>query len=150
MRRRRTALVAAVALAGGLQVLPVGQPRTNPPIETEIAWSSAETRALFFRACGDCHSNETRWPWYSRVAPVSWLIVEHVQHGRGTINVSAWSAERFGEDARKSAATIRDASMPPGNYLRLHRDAALTENERAVLIAGLEATMGTVEQREAE
>lgn len=121
-----------------LQLLPFGHPRTNPSVTNEVAWPDTTTRTLFFRACGDCHSNETRWPWYSGVAPVSWTVTGHVRHGRGTLNVSEWSDERFGEEARKSAQTLDDGTMPLPSYLRLHPGARLTEAERAHLRRGLE------------
>ena len=57
-----------------IQFVPYGRDHTNPPVIAEPAWDSPQTRALFFRACADCHSNETKWPWYSTIAPASWLI----------------------------------------------------------------------------
>lgn len=138
---KKSIIVAGVVVVG-IQFLPIGHARSNPPITSEITWSSAETRDLFMRACGDCHSNETRWPWYTNVAPVSWWIGEHVQHGRGTLNVSAWSEQRFGEEASESAETIREGSMPPANYLRLHPEARLSDAEAQRLIEGLAAMFG--------
>lgn len=141
---KKTLIVAGVGIVA-IQFLPVGHPRSNPPVTTEVEWSSAETRELFFRACGDCHSNESRWPWYSRVAPVSWWIAEHVRHGRGTLNVSEWSVERFGEEASEAAETVREGTMPTLDYLRMHPEARLSDSENARLIAGLEATFGVHE-----
>lgn len=138
---RKAMVMCGVAIVG-IQVLPVGHSRSNPPATTEMEWNSAETRELFFRACGDCHSNETRWPWYSRVAPVSWWLAEHVHHGRGTVNVSEWSAERFGEEASEAAETVREGTMPPSNYLWMHPEARLSGEDVGKLIEGLEATFG--------
>jgi len=121
-----------------MQFLPLGYPRSNPPILTDLAWSSQETHDLFFRACGDCHSNETVWPWYAHVAPSKWIVTGHVRHGRGTFNVSDWNEERFGEEASESSETISDGSMPPADYLRFHPDARLSDSERAALAAGLD------------
>ena len=134
----RTVGLGVLSVGVALQFLPLGYPRSNPPLGTDLAWSSPETRDLFFRACGDCHSNETRWPWYSHVAPVKWIVTGHVRHGRGTLNVSDWNEERFGEAALEASSTIRDGSMPPSRYLRLHRDARLNASERDSLIAGLD------------
>lgn len=141
---RRWLLGSGIVLGAALllQVVPVGYRPTNPPVRTELAWPDAETRDLFYRACGDCHSNETRWPWYSYVAPVRWVVTGHVRHGRGTLNVSDWSEERFGEEARESAATIRNGSMPPADYLRMHPAARLTDVESDRLIRGLVQMFG--------
>ena len=69
-----------------IQFVPYGRDHTNPPVIAEPAWDSPQTRALFFRACADCHSNETTWPWYSTIAPASWLITRDVMEGRATFN----------------------------------------------------------------
>ena len=69
-----------------IQLIPID--RTNPPVVTQVQWDSPQTQALFKRACADCHSNETVWPWYSYVAPVSWLVAHDVSEGRGRLNVS--------------------------------------------------------------
>ena len=144
MKRRGRVLAGSVAaMALGLQFLPLGHARTNPPITTEVEWPDSMTRTLFYRACGDCHSNRTEWPWYSAVAPASWLVTSHVRHGRGTLNVSEWSEERFGAEARESGETIRRGTMPLAAYLRLHRDARLSEAERDRLARGLDAVFGT-------
>lgn len=142
IRARRYSLLVAVAIALGVQLLPFGRPQTNPPVTNEIAWPDTRTKELFYQACGDCHSNETRWPWYSRIAPISWTITGHVHHGRGTLNVSDWSEERFGEEARESSRTIRDGTMPLETYLRLHPTARLTEEEKQRLSDGLDLAFG--------
>ena len=103
LRRRELALLAGVCalLAAAIQLLPVGAPRDNPPVVAEPAWDSPRTRELFVRACADCHSNQTRWPWYSRVAPASWLVAHDVAEGRRELNVSEW--QRPQEHAHESA-----------------------------------------------
>ena len=84
-------IVAALAAVGAIAIQFVRPPRTNPPIEAartlqaRLALTADETRVLE-RACRDCHSNETRWPWYSQVAPVSWWVIDHVNHGRSHFN----------------------------------------------------------------
>ncbi len=61
-----------ILLIGGIaQLVPFGRDHENPPVQAEISWDSQQTKELFFRACGDCHSNNTQWPWYSNIAPVS-------------------------------------------------------------------------------
>jgi mono/diheme cytochrome c family protein len=148
LRPRELALFAAVlvALFGLIQLLPVGAPRSNPPVVAEPAWDSPQTRQLFARACGDCHSNSTVWPWYGRVAPASWLVAHDVAEGRERLNVSEW--QRPQKDAPKAAREVREGDMPLPSYLWLHSEARLSETERQALVAGLVATFG--EKRVAE
>lgn len=128
-----------------LQALPVGGARTNPPEVATPAWDSPRTEALFRRACGDCHSNRTSWPWYSWVAPVSWIVASDVEHGREHLNVSEWNRPQ--KHARKAADEVREGEMPLPLYLVAHSEARLTEAEKAELVAGLEATFGKREER---
>ncbi|MBP1641566.1 MAG: heme-binding protein [Acidobacteria bacterium] len=132
---------ALAGLAVVIQFLPVGAPRDNPPVRDEPRWSSPRTRDLFFRSCSDCHSNQTRWPWYARVAPVSWLVAHDVQGGRSHLNVSEWNRPQ--KDADEAAEELRDGKMPLRTYLLAHPGARLSPAEKAELIAGLEATFGT-------
>lgn len=89
------------------------------------------------RACYDCHSNQTRWPWYSRVAPASWFVVNHVEHARGDLNFSEWPEydfelqEQAMEDIDKQ---ISERKMPLRSYLILHPGARLSDSDRKVLI----------------
>jgi mono/diheme cytochrome c family protein len=135
----RLALGAALMLVA-IQLVPYGRAQANPPVIAEPAWDSPGTRALFMRACADCHSNETRWPWYTAVAPASWLIARDVAEGREKLNVSEWG--RGEQDADEAADTLCEGEMPPWFYLPLHTEAALSPAERQALIAGLAATFG--------
>lgn len=132
-------LVAVVAFTILIQFIPVPGLGKDPPVVAEPAWNSAATRALAARACFDCHSNETRWPWYSRVAPVSWVVAHHVAEGRAALNFSNPAASRFGAD--RAARAVRDHAMPPFYYTWLHPDAALSPAERQTLAAGLRASL---------
>ena len=102
----------------------------------EPAWDSAQTRQLAVRACFDSHSNQTVWPWYSNVAPVSWLVQRDVQEGRRTVNYSEW--DRPQEEAGESAKTVQNGTMPPWYYPW----AGLSSAEREALVRGLQATLG--------
>lgn len=125
-----------------LQLVPVWLAQINPRVVTEPAWDSADTRALTERACFDCHSNETRWPWYSKVAPVSWLTTYDVLEGRQKLNFSEWSAVKNSEKlSREITKVLNQNEMPPNNYLLLHPAAQLTEAERQQLLDGLIATL---------
>lgn len=129
-------------LVGGLlviQLIPYGRAHDNPPVVAEPAWDSAQTRELAARACFDCHSNETSWPWYSNVAPVSWLVQYDIDEGRQQLNFSEWNRRQEGGEA---VETVRERSMPPRSYLLTHPSARLTDAELAMLADGLAATLG--------
>ncbi|HEX6765479.1 MAG TPA: heme-binding domain-containing protein [Polyangiaceae bacterium] len=128
--------VALPALLVVIQVIPYGRVHENPPVTAEPKWDSPEVRALAHRACFDCHSNETRWPWYSFVAPVSWFIANDVYGARGDLNFSEWNEE---QEVKKAPKLVRKEAMPLRPYLWLHGDAVLTSEERERLARGLEA-----------
>ena len=128
-----------------IQLVPYGRDHANPPVVQEPAWADAQTRALAVRACYDCHSNETAWPWYSHVAPLSWLAQRDVDEGRRKLNFSEW--DRPQKEARESAKTVRKGEMPPWFYTLIQRDARLGAAEAQALIAGLDATLGTKDRK---
>jgi cytochrome c551/c552 len=113
---------------------------TNPPVVAEPQWDSPQTRALAQRACFDCHSNETVWPWYSRIAPPSWLVVFDTIRGRNHLNFSEWGIGRSGRGMGESAEQIQRGAMPPAIYLTMHPNAALNAAEKQQLIDGLNAS----------
>jgi len=123
-----------------LQLLPFGRLGANPPVTRDAPWPNGRARELAVAACYDCHSNQTRRPLYSRVAPFSWLVARDVEQGREKLNFSTW--EGSGGDARDAAETIVEGSMPPRRYLPLHPDARLTEDERRLLVQALEGMGG--------
>lgn len=125
-------MLAAALL--GMQLIPVQ--RTNPPIEDAVEWSPPHAREIFYRSCADCHSNETQWPWYSRIAPVSWAVARHVRKGRHDLNISVPDEV----DVSEAVDSIRDGSMPPRYYLLTHPRARLSEDDKAALISGLKET----------
>ncbi len=137
------ALVVAVPLVLFLavQLIPVWLLQTNPPVVAEPTWDSPQTQALAKRACYDCHSNETAWPLYSRVAPISWLVMLDTVRGRRHLNFSEWDAARSGRRVREIGEVISEGSMPPQLYLLTHPAAQLTEAEKQQLIEGLQASL---------
>lgn len=132
-------LLAGLLLA--IQLVPYGWNHTNPAVVAEPKWDTPRTRELFFRACADCHSNATKWPLYSRVAPVSWLVASDVEEGRSKLNVSEWNRPQ--KDAHEAAEELQKGAMPLPIYLPLHPDARLSTGEKAELVAGLAATLGS-------
>ena len=137
--------LAVVAVLGfGIQLIPFGHDHTNPPVVTETNWDSQQTRDLFYRACADCHSNETKWPWYSNIAPISWLVQRDVNEAREHFNISdatASSHSHSGHDESPSEP-VEEGQMPLPVYLIMHPEARLTEAEKQQLIEGLNATFG--------
>lgn len=140
MRRIRLGLGALVVLGLAIQLVPYGRDHANPAVRAEPAWDSPRTRELFFRACKDCHSHETVWPWYANVAPASWLLQHDVEEGRSHFDVSDWGrAKNHGDEA---AGMVRKGEMPPWFYLPAHPEARLSDAEKRELLAGLVATFG--------
>jgi len=139
MKLGRSAAIA-VGIFGLAQLFPYGRDHSNPPAGTEPAWSSTEVRTLFYRACRDCHTNETTWPWYSHVAPVSWLVQHDVDEGRRHLNVSDWDRKRPRQHGDEAAEMVQEGEMPLWYYLPLHSSAQLSSDERDRLIAGLKQT----------
>lgn len=136
--KRSTRIGRWVLAAFGLGIVlaQVVQPsRTNPPVAGEIA-APAEVHAILRRACYDCHSNETVWPWYSRVAPVSWLVARDVNEGRRHLNFSAWNQrtpERQAKGIQRSWREVERGDMPLWFYLPLHSQARLSDGDREIL-----------------
>lgn len=141
---RRIALILGgtlVTVFVVLQGVALALPRSNPPVIAEPQWDSPQTRELFMRACGDCHSNQTNWRWYTYVAPAAFLAYRDVAAGRQKCNVSEWGVG--GEQkCDESAETIQKGTMPPWFYLPLHPEARLSPQEQQQLIQGLLATFG--------
>ncbi len=134
---------AVVAVLLLIQLVPFGRNHENPPVTAEPVWDSAQTRELAVRACFDCHSNETKWPWYSNVAPISWTVQHDVDSGRDELNFSEWNGDQEGDEA---AETVREGSMPPWQYTLAHPEARLSDAELAQLEAGLARTFGDKEE----
>lgn len=128
-------IVVGLVVFGLIQFVPYGRDHVNPAVITEPSWDSPATRDLAVRACYDCHSNETIWPWYSNIAPMSWLVQRDVDEGRQTLNFSTWG--RGEQEAEEIGEVIREGEMPPMQYVLLHPGARLTNAEKDQLINGL-------------
>lgn len=122
-------LVTLVAI----QFVPINQ--SNPPVESDIT-TAPEVKAVLRRACYDCHSHETVWPWYSQVAPLSWLITNDVREGRAELNFSTWQRYSTQEQVKKLKENwdeVAEGTMPPWAYRVLHPEARLSAQDRALL-----------------
>jgi hypothetical protein len=123
-----------------LQIVPYGRAHSNPPVVQEPAWDSARTRELAVRACFDCHSNETKWPWYAHVAPLSGVMERDVVMGRSVLNFSEW--HRAYDLSAEAGPDVVRRDMPPSKYRMLHDHARLTDAEAEALARGLHTTLG--------
>ena len=129
----------AILLVGAAQLVPYGRNHENPAVQKEVSWDSQQTKEIFYRACGDCHSNTTKWPWYSKIAPASWLITRDVMEGRSNLNVSMWDVHKATKGAY-APYQVQENKMPPPQYLLAHPEAKLTKAEKERFIKGLKAT----------
>ncbi len=128
----------AVAVFCGFIGLQFVRPaRTNPSVDqTQTIHAhlqvTPQVASILDRSCQDCHSNTTRWPWYSNVAPVSWFVIDHVNHGRSHMNFSEWGSL----DTRKTVKTleeiceeVKDEAMPLPSYTNIHWSAKLSPED---------------------
>ena len=124
-------IIALAAVVVGMQLIPVK--RTNPAVVSDFD-GPAEVKAILKRSCYDCHSNETDWPWYSYVAPVSWIVAHDVKEGREHLNFSNWEPLK---DIiwihQKICVEVADGEMPLKAYLTMHSGAKVTDEELAIL-----------------
>ena len=122
------------------QLVPID--RENPPVETEVS-APSEVRQVLERACYDCHSNESQWPWYGYVAPASWLVAYDIEEAREHMNFSTWNRYDREEQLHLIEEVweeVDEGEMPPFFYTPLHSHANLDANDRAVLRAWAEAS----------
>jgi hypothetical protein len=142
MKRLKWVLVGVIVVFAALQLF--NPSRTNPPVKTDfIAATSppASVAADIRAACYDCHSHETTWPLYSRIAPVSWLIASDVNEGRKHLNLSDWPSEssRAAKQLDRMNEVVDYREMPPKKYTLLHPDARLSEAQRKEVMDWTEA-----------
>jgi hypothetical protein len=137
--------IAAGALFGIAGCLLIAQfrtiQRTNPPLKGDLV-APPEIKTLLRQACYECHSNETHWPWYSYIAPISWLVGRDVEGGRKQLNFSEWGSYYPTTRMRKlqwMERTLHEETMPPWHYRILHPGASLTPQDLAALEKWIES-----------
>lgn len=140
MRRLPKALLAVGAVIVAAQLVRFAP--TNPPVEGDLT-APAEIKGILRRACYDCHSHETSWPWYSQVAPLSWLIHHDVNRGRERLNFSQWSdyasdPGTASEKLRQISRRVAGGDMAPLYYRILHASTRLTAAQRDALVGWAE------------
>jgi len=129
----KTILAAGFVIFAMLQFF--NPARTNPPVKNDFLAAVKPPPAVAANlrdACYDCHSHETRWPWYSKIAPVSWLVVSDTTEGREHLNFSDWPTEpaRAAKKLDRINEVVDYREMPPKKYSLIHADARLTEVQR--------------------
>jgi mono/diheme cytochrome c family protein len=132
-------VITGVVIFVLIQLVPFGRNHTNPPIVQEPQWDNPTTRQLAKEHCFQCHSNETEWPWYSNIAPASWLIYNDVAEGRHKFNFSDWGNNPGELD--ELTEVIQSGEMPPIQYWVAHPDSRLTDAQKQTFITGLQATL---------
>ena len=132
-------VVGGIVLLGLMQLLPIGRDHTNPAVVSEPQWSSPEARALAKEHCFQCHSNETEWPWYSNIAPASWLIQFAVNEVRDKLNFSNWDTNS--EELDELTEVIQEGEMPPIQYWLFHPNSHLNDQQKQELIDALNSSI---------
>jgi hypothetical protein len=145
MHRLAKFLLPAAAAVVAMQL--VRYPRTNPAVESDLV-APPEVKNVLHHACYDCHSNETAWPWYTAIAPASWIIHHDVEEGRRRLNLSSWAdyAEDPGTRAQKLdeiSKAVASTDMPPWYYRMLHPDAALSGDQRELVTRWVTQEIGS-------
>jgi hypothetical protein len=115
--------------------------QTNPVTDSSQALEAhvqldPKVAAILDRSCNDCHSNKTRWPWYANVAPVSWFVIDHVDHGRSHLNFAEWG--KYTREEQKThlgqfCELVTEGWMPLSSYTPLHRDAKLSDEDKNLI-----------------
>jgi hypothetical protein len=137
-RRLRSYAFALVMVLAAAQLI---QPETrNPPVDpARRLWNDRRLNPrvadITRRACGNCHSYETRWPWYAKLSPVSWWLSRHVNMGRAKLNFDEWSSAAAADQLEEIYDSVAKKKMPLGSYLLMHPEARLSQAERDVLLA---------------
>lgn len=127
--------IGVVAVFVLIQAVPYGRDHSNPPVTQAAQWPPGKGQMLAEQSCYDCHSNLTQWRWYSNIAPVSWLVQNDVDEGRGVLNFSEW--DKGQPDLGELTEQVSGGEMPPSKYTLIHSGASLSSEEKAQLVAAL-------------
>jgi hypothetical protein len=142
-RYLKVGVPAALALLLVIQLVPYGRDHKNPPVTHPAIFKSAAVRQIVADSCNDCHSNLTKWPWYTNVAPASWLVMNDVEGGRKVMNLSEWNKPQ--PQLNDLVDIIQSGEMPPLKYKVMpnHAKARLSSAQKQELIAGFRELYAT-------
>ena len=127
--------LGVLALLLLIQAVPYGRAHSNPPVTRAAKWPPGPGRMIAEAGCYDCHSNLTKWPWYSNLAPSSWLVLHDIEDGRGALNFSEWDKPQ--PDAGELVEKVESGEMPPLQYKLIHGGSRLSDREREQLAAAI-------------
>lgn len=158
MKKKAVRILLMVLLLAfvGIQFIPIDRsmPASNPQEEFfNLVSIDPEAGSMLKKACFDCHSNYTRYPWYSYVAPASFVLADHVKEGREELNFSQWGTYSDKKKAHKleeSIEALREGWMPLSGYVALHDEADLSAEQRNFLAAQLERIMKSAAAKSAK
>ena len=134
--------IAAILLVAAFIVIQFIRPdQTNPPVVAAESIQSSiaipeNVSSILARSCADCHTNTTKYPWYSQIAPASWFLANHVRDGRKELNLSVWNTytdKKKSHKLEELCEQVEQGAMPLPSYLWIHHDAALKEGEARIL-----------------
>jgi hypothetical protein len=128
-------LLGGMALLLVIQLVPYGHSHSNPAVTRAANWPAGPGEEIARRSCYDCHSNLTKWRWYSNIAPMSWLVQRDVEGGRDNLNFSEWN--RGQADLGDVVEQVSGGGMPPLQYTIVHSSASLSSTDKTQLAAAL-------------
>jgi uncharacterized membrane protein YgaE (UPF0421/DUF939 family) len=133
---KKTLLIVIGVLICFILILQLFSPKfENPPVKAKLE-ASPEVQKILQDSCYDCHSNETKYPWYASIAPVSFLVAHDIKEGRRKLNFSEWNYSQ--KKGNKKIADIReevleDSEMPPWFYVMMHSKAKMTDQKKEII-----------------
>lgn len=132
---KKTLLFTIIILVG-IQFIPLN--KTNPKVDTKITLNAQDNvMKILKNSCYDCHSNETKWPYYSNIAPVSFFVVSHVNKGRKALNFSEWEnidQDKKEQRLKRAIITVNNEMMALPSYRSVHENANLSRDEKDILV----------------
>jgi hypothetical protein len=152
MSRSKKILLAILIVLIVIQFVQPARNTSGQVLQTDIVNMynvPQSTQAVFKKACYDCHSNNTRYPWYANVQPMGWLLARHVKEGKAELNFSefgSYSSRRQANKLRAIENSVKDGTMPLSSYLLLHKDARLTETDKTEIINWVRRTRDSLTQ----
>lgn len=156
MKKKLLKRIFLVLLAAFVIIQFIRPDRSNPESDPAkhlfaVEQMPEDVKAIMKTSCLDCHSNNTKWPWYSAINPVGWRVADHVRHGRGELNFSTWAD--YPEDKKlhkldECIEEVEKGKMPLSDYLNMHGEAELTDEEEKVLFAWIKGRLGDYEGEE--